>query len=96
MANYYGFFFVSRCFEDGEVLMCDWKTCPKVYHLGCLGNLFFYVKLKIIIFEINNYTFFREINNYNFFREIKNYNFFREIKNYLETKQGHRLLENGH
>ena len=27
-----------RCFEDGEVLMCDWKTCPKVYHLGCLGS----------------------------------------------------------
>ena len=18
--------------------MCDWKTCPKVYHLGCLGR----------------------------------------------------------
>jgi len=25
-----------RCFDDGELLMCDYKTCPKVYHLGCL------------------------------------------------------------
>ena len=27
-----------RCFDDGELLMCDYKTCPKVYHLGCLGR----------------------------------------------------------
>ena len=29
-----------RCFDDGEVLMCDWKNCPKVYHLSCLGMNF--------------------------------------------------------
>ena len=27
-----------RCFDDGELLMCDYKTCPKVYHLSCLGG----------------------------------------------------------
>ena len=27
-----------RCYEDGELLMCDWKNCPKVYHLACLGR----------------------------------------------------------
>ena len=27
-----------RCYEDGQVLMCDWKNCPKVYHLACLGR----------------------------------------------------------
>ena len=27
-----------RCYEDGELLMCDWKYCPKVYHLACLGR----------------------------------------------------------
>ena len=27
-----------RCYEDGMLLMCDWKTCPKVYHLACLGR----------------------------------------------------------
>lgn len=27
-----------RCLEDGEVIMCDYKTCPKVYHLPCLGR----------------------------------------------------------
>ena len=36
--HYIFIIFFSRCFEDGEVLMCDWKTCPKVYHLGCLGR----------------------------------------------------------
>lgn len=25
-----------RCFEDGELLMCDYKSCPKVYHLACV------------------------------------------------------------
>ena len=32
------FFSPHRCFDDGEVLMCDWKACPKVYHLACLGR----------------------------------------------------------
>ena len=27
-----------RCYEDGQLLMCDWKNCPKVYHLACLGR----------------------------------------------------------
>jgi hypothetical protein len=27
-----------RCFDEGELLMCDYKTCPKVYHLACLGR----------------------------------------------------------
>ena len=27
-----------RCYEDGILLMCDWKNCPKVYHLACLGR----------------------------------------------------------
>ena len=27
-----------RCYEDGQLLMCDWKSCPKVYHLACLGR----------------------------------------------------------
>lgn len=27
-----------RCYDDGEVMMCDWKSCPKVYHLSCLGK----------------------------------------------------------
>jgi len=26
-----------RCFDEGDMLKCDWKTCPKVYHLSCLG-----------------------------------------------------------
>merc|ERR1719273_1221659 len=30
--------FCFRCMDEGEVLMCDWKTCPKVYHLSCLGR----------------------------------------------------------
>jgi histone-lysine N-methyltransferase NSD2 len=25
------------CFDVGKLLMCDHKTCPKVYHLECLG-----------------------------------------------------------
>ena len=24
--------------KDGQLLMCDWKNCPKVYHLACLGR----------------------------------------------------------
>ncbi|QQP48669.1 Uncharacterized protein FKW44_009049 [Caligus rogercresseyi] len=27
-----------RCYKGGEVLMCDHKTCPKVYHLECLSR----------------------------------------------------------
>ncbi|XP_040570546.1 uncharacterized protein NSD isoform X2 [Lepeophtheirus salmonis] len=27
-----------RCYKGGEVLMCDHKTCPKVYHLACLSR----------------------------------------------------------
>ncbi len=27
-----------RCFDAGELVMCDHKTCPKVYHLACLGR----------------------------------------------------------
>ena len=27
-----------RCMDDGQLLMCDHKTCPKVYHLDCLGR----------------------------------------------------------
>ncbi|XP_059080477.1 uncharacterized protein LOC131878504 isoform X2 [Tigriopus californicus] len=27
-----------RCMDDGQLLMCDYKTCPKVYHLECLGR----------------------------------------------------------
>ena len=30
--------FCFRCYEDGELLMCDFKTCPKVYHLACLNR----------------------------------------------------------
>ena len=26
-----------RCGEGGELIMCDVKTCPKSYHLTCLG-----------------------------------------------------------
>ena len=26
-----------RCLDDGEMLLCQWKACPKVYHLPCLG-----------------------------------------------------------
>eukprot|EP00057_Strongylocentrotus_purpuratus_P010549 XP_011665023.1 PREDICTED: histone-lysine N-methyltransferase NSD2 isoform X2 [Strongylocentrotus purpuratus] len=26
-----------RCAEGGELTMCDVKTCPKAYHLDCLG-----------------------------------------------------------
>ncbi|XP_071502155.1 histone-lysine N-methyltransferase NSD2-like [Diadema antillarum] len=26
-----------RCGEGGELIMCDVKTCPKSYHLDCLG-----------------------------------------------------------
>ena len=33
MTNYF-----FRCFDDGELMMCDYKYCPKVYHLACLGR----------------------------------------------------------
>ena len=26
-----------RCWDDGQMLLCQWKACPKVYHLPCLG-----------------------------------------------------------
>ena len=28
--------FFFRCWDDGKMLLCQWKTCPKVYHLSCL------------------------------------------------------------
>ena len=30
--------YFKRCNEDGLLLQCDWKTCPKVYHLSCLNK----------------------------------------------------------
>ena len=27
-----------RCFDGGQLLMCDYKSCPKVYHMSCVDH----------------------------------------------------------
>lgn len=27
-----------RCFDGGQLLMCDYKSCPKVYHMSCVEH----------------------------------------------------------
>ncbi|XP_024531612.1 zinc finger CCCH domain-containing protein 19 [Selaginella moellendorffii] len=26
------------CFDGGDLILCDQRTCPKAYHLGCIGR----------------------------------------------------------
>lgn len=44
-----------RCYEGGELVMCDMKDCRKVYHLDCLslsvapkGIKYSYINIQII------------------------------------------------
>ena len=27
-----------RCYDGGQLLMCDYKSCPKVYHMDCVDH----------------------------------------------------------